>query len=157
MEELRHVFSDGQRIYDVERLWQLTAELPVYHLPVDTLVWYLDEPVWGDDKPLAPRSVINANCAAAPCGEMAKHAQRVRDAQLVYPILLTHPDCAPPSPSPWGDRTMLIVDGVHRLARAYLADEALIAARMVPAATMELALVHRPRRLCRRRQRVKSV
>ena len=85
--------------WEVPRLWELAAGLPVRSTPVQSLEHFLDQNRWfnlGDendhDTP-TPRAI-------------AVHSERIHSADLSYPIIL----------SASGE----IMDGLHRLAKAWM-------------------------------------
>jgi hypothetical protein len=84
---------NGQRwVWNVERLWQLSASLPVEQVAVESIV-ELDQDCWfGKDQPTI-RSV-------------ADHCRRIINANLDLPIIL-NADGA-------------LMDGGHRVARALI-------------------------------------
>jgi hypothetical protein len=89
--------------WDVEALWAL--DLPARPFPIDKLLWHLDVPVWPLDDlkyALTPRQVLRSPF------RYAKEYRRVRAASLVFPIEITR------LKGRW-----LILDGIHRLARAH--------------------------------------
>jgi ribonuclease HI len=87
------VYGDERLYWDVERLWEIAKSLPVKKVPVAQLAAYLDKDCWFEGAPATIRQV-------------ADHAKRIYEADLSKPILLSA-----------GGRLM---DGGHRLARAYL-------------------------------------
>ncbi len=90
-------------IWDVRKLNDLAATLPVQHWPLDSIA-EIDEPYWGDaDSPLTCRDVL-------------KHADLIASADLSFPIIL----CADGR----------IMDGMHRVLRAVQNDQPTIRARV---------------------------
>lgn len=84
---------DGKRhVWSVPRLWSLSQELPVKTILVESVA-ALDVDCWfGEDEPTIRR--------------VAKHCQRIVDADLTYPIIL-HADGS-------------LMDGGHRVAKAVM-------------------------------------
>lgn len=115
-----HTFSDGVHVYDVVRLWALTKELPVAERSVSELDWMMDDPCWSmpDEPPLTPRMVL------ADMDRYPAHARRIRAADLTLPLLLR--------PLEPGGSELVVIDGVHRLARAVLDGRATVPTRLVP-------------------------
>jgi ParB-like chromosome segregation protein Spo0J len=102
--------EDGEplRIWEVPRLWELARDLPVKKVPLSSLTdlervgWHGQERHWG----------------RLTCREVADHARRIYEADLDQPILL----------SAEGH----LLDGFHRLAKAYLLGVAEISAVQFP-------------------------
>ena len=81
-------------VYDVERLWALAADLPLETIPVTAVESELDYPYqWFKTKKPSPR-------------EVARHAKLIYEADLSYPIILSAKG--------------LVMDGIHRIAKAWL-------------------------------------
>jgi hypothetical protein len=89
---MAHTFHDARGTWQVETLWAASADVPIEMVPTDTLRHHLDTPCW-EAEPMTPAEVVS-------------HAQRILNADLNYPILL----------SQYGH----IMDGVHRLCKAVL-------------------------------------
>jgi hypothetical protein len=85
--------GNEQHIWHVERLWELARRLPVETVPV---------------KDLLP--ILEQTCCITPdertCMHMARHAKRVLEADLAYPILLSADG--------------MLFDGSHRIAKAWV-------------------------------------
>lgn len=94
----------GRGLWRTERLWTLAASLPVIMIPV-AQVREFDEDCWFHGRPATIRDV-------------ARHAQRIREADASYPIIL----CADGR----------LMDGGHRLAKAWIEGRAEIAAVRFP-------------------------
>jgi hypothetical protein len=106
----------GYEIYcDTVKLREL--DVPVVDFKIDDLVWNFDLPLWDkdgtDDWNLTPREVINKIAGSTA------HQNRVAQADLQYPILLTEKD------GKW-----LIIDGAHRLVKAFEAGHTTIKAKL---------------------------
>lgn len=93
---------DGLLAWDVDRLVRLTSELPRKEVPLAE-IRELDEPFWflGDD-------------AVPTCREVADHARLIGETDLRYPIILSADG--------------RVMDGMHRVAKAYLEGHATILA-----------------------------
>lgn len=90
--------------WDVRKLW--SVDLPTVEVPVAELEWLLDLPFWDDgvhELALAPSTV-----AARP-GEHLQEYRRTMTADLRCPINVIQLD----------DR-LIVMDGVHRLLKAWL-------------------------------------
>ena len=83
----------GRYVWRSERLWSLTKDLPVKRVPIDSIAEF-DQNCWFHPGP------------APTCRDVAKHAKRIIDANLSYPIILA------------ADGHLM--DGGHRIAKAWL-------------------------------------
>lgn len=93
--------AGGRAIWLTERLWKLIAGLPVQSVPLDAIPEF-DEVCWfGDEDP-------------PTCRAVALHARRIEAADLSIPIILSSDG--------------RLMDGGHRLAKAWLAGDATIRA-----------------------------
>lgn len=91
----------GRAVWLTERLWALAAELPVERVPIEAIEEF-DAVCWFDAE------------SPPTCRNVARHARRIRDADLSYPVILS------------ADGRLM--DGGHRLAKAWLAGETAVAA-----------------------------
>lgn len=97
--DFKRVFFDTAEsgetlVYNVERLWMLTEELPVQTIPLSQVEDELDYPYsWFKTKKPSPR-------------EVARHAQLIYEADLSYPIILSAKG--------------IVMDGLHRISKAWL-------------------------------------
>jgi len=80
--------------WEVERLWELSEELPEKAVPIVALEHWLDEIVWFDED------------TSPTARAVAEHSERIHSADLEIPILL----------SASGE----VMDGMHRLAKAWM-------------------------------------
>ena len=85
-------FDGNRHVWNVERLWPQAADLPVKQVPLAQIA-ELDEDSWFCGKPPTIRAV-------------ADHCRRIMNADLEQPIILN------------ADGSLM--DGGHRVARAYL-------------------------------------
>lgn len=92
----------GLLAWDVDRLIDLTAHLPRVEVPVDS-IRELDEPFW-----------FGGGSGEATCRAVADHARLIAETDLSYPIIL--------------GADGRVMDGMHRVARAYLEGRATILA-----------------------------
>jgi hypothetical protein len=95
----------GYEIYcDTVKLREL--DLPIVDFEIDKLIWNFDLPLWEkdgtDDWNLTPWDVINKVEGSTA------HQERVKQADLQFPILLLNKN------DKW-----LVIDGVHRLVKAF--------------------------------------
>jgi hypothetical protein len=89
-------------LWRVPRLWVLAEALPVEFIHVDTLIWHFDTARWlGDDEPPTVRAIV-------------EHARQILATDLAYPIILSADG--------------RILDGMHRLAKAWITGAETIAA-----------------------------
>ena len=91
----------GRLVWFVERLWYLAQSLPQYTVPLAQIAEF-DQDCWfGPGTP-------------PTCRAVAAHARRILAADLTYPIILSADGA--------------LMDGGHRIAKAYLLDQRTIAA-----------------------------
>jgi hypothetical protein len=112
-----------------EKLWAL--EEPVAEIEVEELIWHFDVPFWENDEgvrwTVSPWDVIKK----APGSQ--KELARVAAASLEYPIdLLFNKD-------KW-----LVLDGLHRLVKAYLSGQAKVNCRKIPRDRLPDILIDEP-------------
>lgn len=85
--------ANGRYVWYTERLWELTHNLPVKSVLIESIAEF-DRNCWfAADKPPSCRAV-------------AKHAKKIYEADLSYPIILSAEG--------------FLMDGGHRLAKAWL-------------------------------------
>lgn len=94
------ITAAGRLVWFVERLWHLARPLPVQQIPIDQIAEF-DQDCWFGTRP-------------PTCRAVADHARRIFDANLDYPILLSAEG--------------YLIDGGHRIAKAYLLQMPTIAA-----------------------------
>ncbi len=94
--------ASGLLAWDVDRLIALTADLPRREVGLDS-VGELDEPFW-----------FGGGSETATCRAVADHARLIARADLGYPIIL--------------GADGRVMDGMHRVAKAYLEGRAMILA-----------------------------
>lgn len=110
-----HTYSDGQHTWAVPDLWRAVLGQPAEPVPLPDLdvEGLLDSYLWSDEsKPLTVREIL-------------MHAQRVEDADLSYPVILT----------PDGH----VADGVHRTIKAHRLGHSTVQAVRLPAMPPPLA------------------
>lgn len=86
------VIGDQRHVWNVERLWELAAELPVIEIAVADIS-ELEQDCWFSDTPPTVRAVT-------------EHCRRIMQADLRTPIILSADGA--------------LMDGGHRVARALL-------------------------------------
>lgn len=86
--------EQGMDAWDVDRLIELSADLPVVHVELSE-IWEIDTVYWfdGDREQPTVRKVVD-------------HVHLMQDVDLSYPIILGHDG--------------RVMDGMHRIARALL-------------------------------------
>lgn len=88
---------DGRRhVWDVEKLWELSKNLPVHTIKIDSIK-ELDQDCWFTDSRNTPIPTIR---------NVALHCQRIINADMKHPILL----CSDGQ----------LIDGGHRIAKALM-------------------------------------
>jgi len=92
--------------WDVDRLINLSADLPVSQVPLDA-IWEIDRDYWFD-----------GSMEAATVRKVVEHVQLIQEVDPSYPIIL----------GPDGR----VMDGMHRVARALLEGQKEIAAVQFP-------------------------
>ena len=102
--------------WDVEAIWEL--DLPVQTMPVAELVWHLEVPIWPLD---GVGYVITPNQVMGEPERYAEEYLRVIQADLTYPIDIFH------HKGRW-----MILDGIHRLAKAVSQGQTVMQVRKEP-------------------------
>ncbi len=95
---LQHIYGDGPQGYDVPTLWTLSEKCPRFELSVERWDWFLNRSVWSDSSPLES-------------GGDGEHWDRILEADMDHPVLMR-----------FVNNKLEMVDGFHRLAKAYLED-----------------------------------
>lgn len=103
--------------WDVAAIWAL--ELPVNEISVEKLIWQMDVPVWpdADGAPYA----VTPNQVLQNIGQNRREYDRVLKADLRYPIEVFQ-----------FKQRLMILDGIHRLARTITLGCRKISVRYVP-------------------------
>lgn len=81
-------------VWEAERLWQLSKNLPIKTVPLASITNF-DEVCW-----------FHANKTKPTCRAVAAHAKRIYEADLSYPIILS--------------ANGMMMDGMHRVAKAWI-------------------------------------
>ena len=100
-EKHSHAVPGGRAFWWTERLWAESAELPVETVAIDSI--------------LESDMVCWFGGHGATCRQVAEHARRIQAADLTYPIIL----------GAGGG----LMDGGHRIAKAYLLGRPSVMAR----------------------------
>lgn len=92
--------------------------IPIQQIDIKDLIWCFDFPFWEkdgtDDWNLTPRDVIEKK------PETTEHMKKIEEASLDYPIVvILHKE-------KW-----VILDGIHRLVKAYLLEKPIIDAKVL--------------------------
>ncbi|MEX1026965.1 MAG: hypothetical protein WD049_03005 [Candidatus Paceibacterota bacterium] len=100
-------------------------ELPIVEIETESLLWHLDMPVWEkdntDDWNLTPREVLNKEKFTR------NHQKKIAEVDLSFPILVTM----------YKER-LVILDGIHRLCKAYSNKNETIKAKIIPSELLEV-------------------
>ena len=93
--------------------------VPVSEVDIQDLLWHFDMPVWEkdgtDDWNLTPWEVIHKKDGSI------EHRKRVQDADLTHPLIITR----------YKNR-LVILDGIHRLAKAYMEGNKTVKVKVIP-------------------------
>ena len=101
-------YSDGKNIYSVDMMlaYLNTKGHPIEQFPVDMFGPQLEQKVWGE---WSPKTVIEK----MDVKKYHENSERIKKADLSYPIIITGNKTTV-------TRTHSIVDGYHRVSKAYL-------------------------------------
>lgn len=133
---MTHIYTSNGREYDVERLWDVAADLPIEVYDIRALEHCLAMGVWTDDFnfEISPFEVVQYIRNSSPQDpvpiELAYHVKAICTADLSYPILLHYED-----------GSLQIADGNHRLARCHLDNVGYINVRILNNAQLERARI----------------
>lgn len=101
--------------YQIEDVWKATESLPTKEVQIDKLAKIFDTPIWADDvgnDTTVHKVLQNPDRATS-------HTKMIENASLAFPILI--------------DPKYDVLDGLHRLAKAYQAKQRTIKAKVVSA------------------------
>ena len=117
-------YHDGKNIYSVDMMlaYLNTHGHPVVDIPLAELVPQMEKKVWGD---WSPATVL----AKMDVKKYAANAERIRKADLSYPIIVTGKH--------------IIVDGYHRAAAAFLKGHTHVKAHVFEPALMNKFILDR--------------
>lgn len=115
-------WHDYKNIYSVDMMFAYlnSVKHPILKLPVDSFVPQLSVKAWGDWSPMEVLEKMETKKYQA-------NAKRIREANMSYPIIVT------------GSHT--IVDGYHRVAKAYMEGKKEIRAYVFDAALMKKCML----------------
>ncbi|MCX6784215.1 MAG: hypothetical protein NT141_04115 [candidate division WWE3 bacterium] len=108
--------------WEESKVWAL--DLPIEEIPISELEWHFDVPFWfmpGGYYDLKPRDVINNKIL------YEKEYERTMNSDLKYPLDIML----------WKGRWLLL-DGLHRLVKAYILGRKTIKVRKVPTSAIPL-------------------
>lgn len=105
--------------WDVNKLWSL--DLPVVEVRMEVLEWHLDVPIWPDNNGV-PYSVTPRQVLEEP-NLYLRESNRIVRSNLEYPLDIFQ-----------NKGKIMILDGVHRLAKAWQAGQKKIKSRWIPEA-----------------------
>jgi hypothetical protein len=100
-EQHSHDVPGGRGHWWTDRLWAEAADLPVHAVAIDTIAEF-DMDCWFHGR-------------APTCRQVAEHARRIHAADLAHPIILS--------------ANGGLMDGGHRIAKAYLLGQETVPAR----------------------------
>jgi len=104
--------------WDAREVWKV--EVPITEIALEELLWHFNEPFWNvvgtDDFNLTPYEVIkNPDIHNI-------HYEKILKADLLYPVDVMLEDRG----------RLRILDGIHRVAKAYLEGKVKINVRLIP-------------------------
>ena len=103
--------------WNVGELWNL--DLPIVELPLVQLEWHLDVPVWPNEEG-RPYAVTPRQVLEFPANHPTE-SERLRSASLAYPLEVFR-----------NRGRLMILDGIHRLAKAHALGLEKIHVRHIP-------------------------
>jgi len=103
--------------WDVKKVWAL--DIPISEMDIEDLIWHFQLPFWEkddtDDYNLTPQEVIDKKEGTK------EHQKKIEEADLSYPIDIME------NKGRW-----VILDGLHRLVKAYNSGMRKIKVRKIP-------------------------
>jgi hypothetical protein len=133
----RTFIMNGKK-YSVDRLFKITKNIKIHKVPIADLVSHLTNKSWEykheGNADIAPIEVIES---PKKNRKYTKHHNRILNADMQYPILVymmeDEPDdkTTPSSAKTTSKTKSVIVDGLHRLSRAYIEKHPTINVRYV--------------------------
>ena len=111
-------YADEKNIYSVDMMlaYLNTHKHPVTELPMTEFEWQLQQDVWGD---WSPADVLKNPKAK----KYAENSERIKKADLSYPVIVTA-------------QGHKLVDGYHRVAKAFSQGKKTVQAVIFPASLM---------------------
>ena len=128
-------YSDEKAIYSVDMMlaYLNTHKHEIVSVPMSDLEWQLEQNVWGD---WSPKDVLEHMTAK----KYAENAERIREADLSYPIILTSKG--------------VLVDGYHRVAKAFKEGKSSIKAHVFDGNLMKKFILDKDRNFVRVHQQL---
>jgi hypothetical protein len=103
--------------WEEEKIWAL--DLPKQEMDISELLWHFDVPFWTDDKQerwtINPWDVVNGKNTAK------REIERMEQSNLDYPIDIME-----------NHGRYLVLDGLHRLVKAYKNGQKRVMVRIIP-------------------------
>lgn len=103
--------------WEEEKIWAL--QLPVVEIDIIELLWHFDAPWWPNDRgecwTITPWDVLHKNQGST------NEQLKIEKADLLYPIDILE------NKGKW-----LVLDGIHRLAKAYKHGQEKVKVRIIP-------------------------
>ncbi len=128
---IARTFTMNNKKYSVDRLFKITKNIKVHKVPVIELIDHLKRKSWEFKREgvadIAPIEVIDAPNKNR---KFAKHHTKILNADMSYPILVYETD-----------ELSVIVDGLHRLSRAYIEKFPTIKVRYVTDKQLEKVMI----------------
>lgn len=130
----RTFIMNGKK-YSVDRLFKITKNIKVHKVPLTELVQHLNNKTWEyKDEGVGDISPINVIENPKKNRRYTKHYNRIINADMQYPILVYNikpDDDDTPADEKRPGAPNVIVDGLHRLSRAYIEKHPNISVRYI--------------------------
>jgi disulfide oxidoreductase YuzD len=112
------LFCNGKKLYNVKKLIELTEKLPVSKIKLNELEHQLYLNTWiAHNQRVRPIDVLEYKKNKSN-KKLQKNYERIQNVDLKYPILL--------------NEDLLVVDGLHRLAKSKREGKILVNVKIVP-------------------------
>jgi disulfide oxidoreductase YuzD len=112
------LFCDGKKLYNIKKLIELTEKLPVSKIKLNELEHQLYLNTWiAHNQRIRPIDVLEYKKNKSN-RKLQKNYERIQNVDLKYPILL--------------NEDLLVVDGLHRLAKAKREGKILVTVKVIP-------------------------
>jgi hypothetical protein len=109
----------GYGIFNVYKLWEESKHAPIVDIQMGMLTHLLSDPIWDDDQGV---SITPVQVMTDKTGKYLMHQIRIDSADLSFPILLYLEK---------DGYTLDVMDGMHRLAKAFIRGMPTIHARFL--------------------------
>lgn len=135
-----HFFTRNYGMFDVELLYTLTKDLTIYDIKLSDLKHMLDHKMWdGIDESDGNYYIFSSDDLIRGIITNKEHFERIMDANLKYPIILTIPEDIPVHENDEFISYVTrikgkydVVDGMHRLSKANIMKLETIKSVIVP-------------------------